>query len=940
MPNASITFYVGGQVILAVKADADGYYSATLKVDTADIGKPIKAVAKGAAGQAQVELVSVLPSVATLTTQAGADHIVDKTENFGVNITNVTTAEYVLSGNAATLPATDSALQNSVLNADAAEKYRLAALVKIVADGQFALPEGAATTLELATKTALVKQFIADINAKDPVLIDNTIKAIQADTNLGYVSGAEPLGQYYVTGFAPFLDARDQIFAFSALISLNPGGTGNITTATAQYALTWIKTGNKVVLGFSGLPIVASAYGGVISKLLGVPRGNNYVEGSWALSAAEFTLVDQGKIASSVVWQHTAQFVPTISNPIYQTYSLPNNYTTKLINLAKAIAPGSATIEGTWFKQSGASYGGVNSIQFAANGSATSHPVSDAAANSLFGWKLDGNKLALDSIGGGPTHTGTMYFVKDHGVGYGYVTLDNNAGVMTIDFGTLIKQQVNVALKESDLLGVWQTNDYVELFSSDHLQRANIGGPARNWSFNTATQEINYGSRCNHTRCDPTLPETEKLIAVNGKTIWSLRQAKGSVAVLADALHRWTSVDHVTEFGPWLFFSGNNANFYKATATGHEVWSFRPLNYQYFNFKNYVYSAGFDISGKAVYQDYIGSSVKIANGKLLFTHNAVASVLELLEQTEAGLKVCEYAVGASCVPSTAFWLTVKSPAKLTLAVVGKGDIGYVNPADDQDPNLQYGHAIQLKITPQFGYKIAGVGGCNGALLGDVYTTEALKTECTVTAYFVPESTATSGILAMPEMLSIPGQTFKMSKYTTTFAEYDAYAAATGQPKPDDVGWGRANRPVINVSWDDAVAYAAWLSTQTGGKFRLPSTEEWEYAARGGTTTAYYWGDDIGVGNANCNGCGSRWDAKQTAPVGSFKPNPYGLYDVVGNVFQWTQTCFDSASSCDYRTLRGGSWLFNPDDLRSTGSSLGAPPLSRDFNYGFRLVQDL
>ena len=192
---------------------------------------------------------------------------------------------------------------------------------------------------------------------------------------------------------------------------------------------------------------------------------------------------------------------------------------------------------------------------------------------------------------------------------------------------------------------------------------------------------------------------------------------------------------------------------------------------------------------------------------------------------------------------------------------------------------------------------------------------------------------------MPEMLSIPGKAFKMSKYTITFAEYDAYVNATNSPKPDDFGWGRGSRPVINVNWDDAVAYAAWLSDQTGGKFRLPSEEEWEYAARGGTTTAYYWGDDIGVGNANCNGCGSEWDVLKTAPVGSFKPNPYGLYDMAGNVYQWTQSCWDSANPCTERVLRGGSWGSYPDGFRS-GCRSGLSASCRSDSAGFRLVQDL
>ena len=97
--------------------------------------------------------------------------------------------------------------------------------------------------------------------------------------------------------------------------------------------------------------------------------------------------------------------------------------------------------------------------------------------------------------------------------------------------------------------------------------------------------------------------------------------------------------------------------------------------------------------------------------------------------------------------------------------------------------------------------------------------------------------------------------------------------------------------MINVSWDDAKAYVAWLSKKTGKTYRLLTEAEYEYATRAGTQTAYPWGNDIGENNANCRGCGSQWDGKQTAPVGSFSPNGFGLYDMVGNVGQWTEDCY-------------------------------------------------
>jgi cobalt-zinc-cadmium efflux system protein len=98
--------------------------------------------------------------------------------------------------------------------------------------------------------------------------------------------------------------------------------------------------------------------------------------------------------------------------------------------------------------------------------------------------------------------------------------------------------------------------------------------------------------------------------------------------------------------------------------------------------------------------------------------------------------------------------------------------------------------------------------------------------------------------------------------------------------------------VINVTWDDAQRYVAWLSKMTGKPYRLLSEAEWEYAARAGSDKAYSWGDEIGKGNANCNVCGSKWDNMQTAPVGSFAANQFGLYDMAGSVWEWVEDCFN------------------------------------------------
>ena len=189
--------------------------------------------------------------------------------------------------------------------------------------------------------------------------------------------------------------------------------------------------------------------------------------------------------------------------------------------------------------------------------------------------------------------------------------------------------------------------------------------------------------------------------------------------------------------------------------------------------------------------------------------------------------------------------------------------------------------------------------------------------------------------------------FMIGKYAVTFDEYDRFVAATGRERPDDSGWGRGRRPVIHVRWNDAVAYAYWLSQRTGRHYRLPTEAEWEYAARAGTTTTYHWGNTVGCNNANCDGCSSQWAAKQTAPVGSFSPNPWGLYDMLGNVWQWTCSAYVNpyhgdeqrcqTSGAVDRVIRGGSWFLNPRFARAAHRSASTPTY-RGYETGFRLVR--
>ena len=175
--------------------------------------------------------------------------------------------------------------------------------------------------------------------------------------------------------------------------------------------------------------------------------------------------------------------------------------------------------------------------------------------------------------------------------------------------------------------------------------------------------------------------------------------------------------------------------------------------------------------------------------------------------------------------------------------------------------------------------------------------------------------------------------FAVGQYEVTFAEYDKFAEDTNKDKPSDKGWGRDNRPVINVSWHDANDYAKWLSKQTGYIYRLPTEAEWAYAARAGTTTHYWWGNDIGTNNANCDGCGSKWDNQKTAPVGSFAANNFHIYDTVGNVLEW---CSDKYSNGLSNIIPFGSWTKSARYNASSVCRNYGSPDDRYLYVGFRL----
>jgi formylglycine-generating enzyme required for sulfatase activity len=202
--------------------------------------------------------------------------------------------------------------------------------------------------------------------------------------------------------------------------------------------------------------------------------------------------------------------------------------------------------------------------------------------------------------------------------------------------------------------------------------------------------------------------------------------------------------------------------------------------------------------------------------------------------------------------------------------------------------------------------------------------------------------------------------FAVSKFEITFDEWDACITAGGCRGyvPDDEGWGRGHRPVMNISWEDAKSYTDWLSRKTGQTYRLLSEAEWEYAARAGTTTRYFHGETISPTAANFDGSTdgsgpSDVNRQSTLPVGSFAANAFGLYDMNGNVSEWVEDCWHDdytarhptdgsawlEGDCNGRVVRSGSWEDSRPELRSAART-GGDKSDRFYTDGLRIARSL
>jgi formylglycine-generating enzyme required for sulfatase activity len=195
------------------------------------------------------------------------------------------------------------------------------------------------------------------------------------------------------------------------------------------------------------------------------------------------------------------------------------------------------------------------------------------------------------------------------------------------------------------------------------------------------------------------------------------------------------------------------------------------------------------------------------------------------------------------------------------------------------------------------------------------------------------------------------QPFAISTHEITIAEYAKFAKSTNRKIPKTGDLNAATMPIFFVSWNDTLAYTKWLSTQSGKTYRIPTEAEWEYAVRGGTTTVYWWGRQLGRDNGHCFACETGLDRRQPTKIGRFDPNPFGIYDLTGNVEEWVYDCYNKnyegapsdgsvfeGGDCSVRITRGGAYSSGPKALRSSARSKFRFDTGND-SIGIRVVRD-
>ena len=702
------------------KSDSSGHYSIPLLIDEGHLSDIVLITAQGSEAQAKVKLASLLQSVNTLVSQAGDDRVLDVTENFGVNVTSVSTAQYALATSQARygipqiIPANEMILAIALENVHPDTKLQLAAIIKLVADSGLNLPEGINSTLDLALNPNAVNDLITSVSSQSPDLIDKTVSEIINNKNVVAEKNVFAAGTYLL---------QEASGVATSEITFNADLTGELYDLHYEKsAFTWSQQSNKVVITFN-VPIDARDFDFPGAKYKTAELSTTF----------GFTDLKVGG------WRKIETYV---DNEGVEAEVFDKSYNVRVLNVSKAIKVEAGRFSGNWVD-------GQYNIQFNSNGALTKSLLGTAQVTSTSTWLIDANKLVVKS---GEEGSVDYYFTGDLGVGYIFtkVVRDSKGYPQSIYRDVLIKQQENLALKKSDMVGIWAGgNSFVDIYSNDDLSIANFGAGIRPWNFidgqnswegNIYNQDgYSHNTSCNSASKSPCtfyIKNEFKVIARADNYFYTLHKTTSYESNNIPygnyfELQYLVKLPAIKAFGEWIY--ATDQYYYQQSSAGVKVWNF--VYYKLFIANKSLDFWQINNQGSEI-------SYKTYNGKLRYTRDNVKRELELKSATDKGLTVCEYDEGGQCAAGTEFFLSNRSPANISLKVIGSGSI-QKSLQTAENSLMLFGNVASYKIIPDSGYEIQSVIGCGGKVEGYGYVTAEVRDSCTITAIFIQKSLSVS-----------------------------------------------------------------------------------------------------------------------------------------------------------------------------------------------------
>lgn len=774
--KAELEIVVGSESF-NVQAGDNGRYTAVLNIDESSAKKLVRVKAKGLDTlNPGVEFVSQLSSVEKLLAQAGDDKTLDSNDNFGVNITNVTTAEFALLTRDGKEPASEAELNSALLNVDADEKIQLATLIKIIVDNPgYSLPEGVNNTLELVTNEQVAKQFEEEVTEKDPEIIEKTKKEIKEDDDL--VTGAQGTleGEYIIN--SPRYHSNT---AFH--LSLMADGSGQFSSNTSS-AITWSESAGVYTLEFDKQVTIYQNSDAESSESL-------------VLTGLSFIVLAENDVFRTIEVTRSTErmIVDRNSGSVTMTTEEDETYTTNLIYKNKTISLLAEQLIGEWvfhaYENDFDTSDDPNlpeTLQFYADG------TGDVGGNSseAFTWQLNSHSLTVNYDEDGETGQLELWFTKALSGGYQLVGLDASfdepSDTLT---GLLIKKQAVITTNE-DLVGRWHgfigtSQSYDLNIHSDGTTMIGLG--ITDWQGHLEDGQF-----------------TRKRLIYNNEVVTSCEGFDASCYLESEMIHEFISI-----VGN-LYYIERTLNYYlpngevSSQSGAILVYEYnKDLTYSAFteelleNYTEFYSAAGqtdriyteYDENGNVIYvvelegQTYTGATFN--DGVLSYDRNGETWHLELVSSDTGSIVVCHYKDGGACNAASQITYLPKRP-KVTLTANSSGN-GEISPASQASFLYQ---KVGFEIIPDDGFVLDAIEGCDGYIEDNHYIAFAGTMDCEINAIFKEQQqTAGSFIIGNQDLYYASAYTIDLNEDNTGYLTYNGKV---------DITWQEDEQGVIEIT---------------------------------------------------------------------------------------------------------------------------------------------